>query len=118
MKIIHDPPYQDWHCVVSVGSTSSLEVVFRMFLERGDYLLTEEFAFCSAVETALPMGARMVGVKLDEQGLIPEHMDEILSNWNVETRGARKPFLLYTVPYVTLSCLSRMNIQIIGHPYH
>ncbi|KAI5786391.1 aromatic amino acid aminotransferase-like protein [Peziza echinospora] len=97
-EIIHDPAYQDWHCVVSVGSTSSLEVVFRMFLERGDFLITEEFAFSSAVETALPMGAKIVGVKLDEEGLIPESMDEILSNWDEQARGARKPFLLYTVP--------------------
>ncbi|KAF8469547.1 aromatic amino acid aminotransferas-like protein [Kalaharituber pfeilii] len=97
-EIIHNPPYQDWHCITSVGSTSSLEIVFRMFLERGDYLLTEEFAFSSAVETALPMGAKMCGIKLDDEGLIPEHLDEILSNWDEEARGARKPFLLYTVP--------------------
>ena len=79
-----------------------------MFLERGDYLITEEFAFSSAVETALPMGVKMVGVKLDEEGLIPESMDEILSNWDEKVRGARKPFLLYTVPYV-IHTLRRMK---------
>ena len=72
-----------------------------MFLERGDYLLTEEFAFSSAVETALPMGAKMAPVKLDEEGLIPEDLDAVLSSWDEKARGARKPFLLYTVPYVT-----------------
>ncbi|KAF8424635.1 aromatic amino acid aminotransferas-like protein [Tirmania nivea] len=97
-EILHDPPYQDWQCIVSVGSTSSLEIVFRMFLERGDYLLTEEFAFSSAVETALPMGVKMAPVKLDEEGLIPEDLDTILSNWDEKARGARKPFLLYIVP--------------------
>ena len=76
-----------------------------MFLEHGDYLLTEEFAFSSAVETAIPLGAKMCPIGLDAQGLIPEHMDEILSNWDEKARGARKPFLLYTVPYVT-SCSS------------
>ena len=97
-QIHHNPPYQDWQCVASVGSTSSLEIVFRMFLERGDYLITEEFAFASAVETALPMGVGMCPVKLDEQGLIPEKLDEVLSNWDEGSRGARKPFLVYFVP--------------------
>lgn len=71
-----------------------------MFLERGDFLITEEFAFSSAVETALPMGVKMAPVKLDEQGLIPEALDTLLTNWDEKTRGARKPFLLYCVPYV------------------
>lgn len=35
---------------------------------------------------------------MDEQGLLPDDMDHILSNWDVKARGGRKPHLLYTVP--------------------
>ena len=73
-------------------------MAYRMFTERGDYFLTEEFTFSSAVETAAPLGVKAVGIKMDQQGLIPESMDELLSNWNVDVRKARKPRLLYTVP--------------------
>jgi len=73
-------------------------MVYRMFLERGDYVISEEYTFATAVETSHPMGCNFVGVKMDEQGMIADALDELLENWDVEARGARKPFLLYTVP--------------------
>lgn len=97
-EIVCNPPYADWHCALTVGSTSALDQAYRMICERGDYVLSEEYTFASAVETALPLGIKFAGVKMDDQGLIAESMDEILSNWNVQERGARKPRVLYTVP--------------------
>ena len=97
-EIVNNPPYLDWQCNLTVGSTNALEQAFRMFTERGDYILAEEYTFSSAVETALPLGCRFLGIKMDTEGLIPEAMDEVLSNWDITARGARKPHLLYTVP--------------------
>lgn len=97
-ELVHNPPYQDWQCTMTIGSTSSLDMAFRMFTQRGDFVLAEEYTFSAAVETAAPMGVRMVGIKMDKQGLVPEDMDETLSNWDEVARGGRKPFLLYTVP--------------------
>jgi aromatic amino acid aminotransferase I len=69
-----------------------------MFAGRGDYILSEEYTFATAVETAAPMGVKVIGVKMDDQGLLPGDLDDILTNWDEGERGARKPFLLYTVP--------------------
>ncbi|KAH0544487.1 hypothetical protein FGG08_001385 [Glutinoglossum americanum] len=67
--------------------------------ERGDCILSEEYTFATAVETAAPMGVGVVGIKMDDQGLLPEDMDDILTSWDENERGgARKPRLLYTVP--------------------
>ncbi|KAH0547894.1 hypothetical protein GP486_008366, partial [Trichoglossum hirsutum] len=73
-------------------------MTYRMFTRRGDYILSEEYTFATAVETAAPMGVKVVGVKMDDQGLLPGDLDDILTNWEEGERGARKPFLLYTVP--------------------
>lgn len=97
-EMVCNPPYEDWNCALSVGSTSALEQAYRMFCEKGDYVLAEEYTFASAVETALPLGVKFFSIKMDEQGLLPEHMDEILSNWDATERKARKPRLLYTIP--------------------
>lgn len=97
-EIVCNPPYADWQCTLTVGSTSALDHAFRMLCERGDYILAEEYTFSSAVETGLPLGVKFIGLKMDDQGLIPEAMDALLSNWDVVARGARKPFVLYTVP--------------------
>ncbi|KAF2099648.1 PLP-dependent transferase [Rhizodiscina lignyota] len=98
-ELAHKPPYEDWACTMSVGSTYALEMAFRMLTESGDYILSEEYTFATAVETAAPLNVRVAGIKMDEQGLLPESMDEILTNWEPAARhGARKPFVLYTVP--------------------
>lgn len=97
-EIVHHPPYQDWQCTLSVGSTSAFDMALRMFTTRGDYLMTEEYSFCSALETAAPLGIKCVGIEMDEEGLIPSVMDQILTDWSESERGAPKPFLLYTVP--------------------
>lgn len=97
-ELVHNPPYEDWRCTMSVGSTSGLDMALRMLSRPGDMMLSEEYTFSAAVETALPLGVRIAGVPVDAQGLLPDAMDSILSNWDVASRGARKPHLLYTVP--------------------
>lgn len=84
---------------MTVGSTSALDMAYRMFCTRGGYILTEEYTFSTAAETARPMGVQCIGVKMDEHGLLPSHLDSIISNWDSAAHnGAPKPWLLYTVP--------------------
>lgn len=98
-ELVHNPQYRDWQCTMSIGSTSALDMCLRMFARRGDYVLSEEYTFASAVDTMAPFGIKVKGIKMDEQGLLPESLDNILSSWDPSAHnGARKPFLLYTVP--------------------
>ncbi|KAH7136550.1 pyridoxal phosphate-dependent transferase [Dactylonectria macrodidyma] len=99
-EIVYKPPYADWQVCQTIGSTGALEMALRMFCDkdRGDSVLTESFSFSTALETITPLGVKTFGVEIDEQGLIPEAMDELLTNWDADARGARKPHLLYTVP--------------------
>ena len=97
-EFIHDPLYSDWDCCLTVGSTSALEMAFRMFCTRGDFILMEEYTFASAVETALPLGLRIVSVSVDSEGILSSSLDEILSTWDPVARGGPKPFVLYTIP--------------------
>ncbi|RMJ29122.1 Aromatic amino acid aminotransferase [Aspergillus sp. HF37] len=97
-EIIHNPPYSDWQCSLTCGSTFSWDTTLRMLCERGDYILMEEYTFSSSVETALPLGIKAAPIRMDEQGLVPEAMDDILTNWDESARGARKPSVLYTIP--------------------
>ncbi|MCJ1482406.1 Aromatic/aminoadipate aminotransferase 1 [Schaereria dolodes] len=97
-EIVHSPKYQDWQCCLTAGNTSALDMALRMFTTRGEFILSEEYTFTTAIETAIPMGVRVVGIKMDEEGLLPSSMDDILSNWDEQARGAPKPWLLYTVP--------------------
>ncbi|OKL58059.1 hypothetical protein UA08_06677 [Talaromyces atroroseus] len=97
-EIVHDPAYSDWNCCLTAGSTMAWDATLRILCERGNYILAEEYAFASALETAAPLGIRVAAVKMDEQGLLPGNLDEVLSNWDEKERGAAKPHLLYIVP--------------------
>ena len=98
-EIVHDPPYSDWEVCLTSGSTSALEVSLRMFCNPGDYVMTEEYSFSSAIETVRPMGLHLLGIRMDAQGMLPSDLDYVLSNWNpAERNNAPKPFLVYTVP--------------------
>ena len=84
---------------MSVGNTSALDIAYRMFCTSGNCILAEEYTFSTAAETARPMGIQCIGVKMDEEGLLPSHLDSIVSNWDPAAHnGAPKPWLLYTVP--------------------
>jgi len=98
VEIVHCPPYSDWQCILTSGNTSAWDTALRILVEKGDYILTEEYTFSSALETAFPLGVRAVGVKMDTQGCLPESLDEILTDWDESARGARKPRILYVVP--------------------
>lgn len=84
---------------MTVGNTSALDMAYRMFTTRGEYILVEEYTFPAAMETATPLGIKCIGIDMDAEGLMPSHMDSILEDWDPSAHeGASKPWLLYTVP--------------------
>jgi aspartate/methionine/tyrosine aminotransferase len=101
-ELVGAPPYADWRVCLTVGSTAALEQTLRMLCDgpgRRDTVLTEEFSFSTALETAAPMGVGVVGVAMDGEGLVPEKMEEVLRGWDPAERGGRRrPHVLYTVP--------------------
>jgi len=98
-RMVHNPPYEDWSTTLTCGNTYSFYTCLRMLVEKGDYLIMEEFAYSSAISTCGPMGIKIVGIEMDEQGMTATGLDQVLSAWDVKVRGARKPHVVYLVPY-------------------
>lgn len=93
---IHRPPYADWETTLTCGSTSAIDLVLRMFCNRGDCILTEAFTYPGTLMASRAQGLRTVGIGMDGDGLVPEALDAALRGWDA-SRG-RKPFVLYTIP--------------------
>jgi aromatic amino acid aminotransferase I len=100
VELVHAPPYADWRCAATIGSTGALEQALRMLCDgaRRDSVVTDEFSFSTALETLAPLGIRAVGAPMDHEGIIPRALDELLSSWDEARAGARKPHVMYTVP--------------------
>jgi aromatic amino acid aminotransferase I len=98
-QMVHNPPYEDWSTTLTCGNTYSFYTCLRMLVEKGDYLIMEEYTYSSAISTCGPMGIKVVGIEMDDEGMLPASLDTVMSNWDVSVRGARKPRVVYLVPY-------------------
>ena len=96
VEMIHNPPYSDWNTSLTCGTTSAIEIVLRMLCNRGDSVLAEAFTYPGTIEAAKALGLDMVGIKMDNKGMLPDDLDLTLKNWE-DARGP-KPSVIYIIP--------------------
>jgi DNA-binding transcriptional MocR family regulator len=58
--------------VITNGSQQALELIFRTLLDRGSAVVLEDPTFSGALSALGSLGARLVGVPLDEEGMRPD----------------------------------------------
>jgi DNA-binding transcriptional MocR family regulator len=101
----HAPPPLPHHAarevVVCDGANHALELIFSLFLDRGDAFLCEEFTYPVVLDSiAAPKGLRALGVAADGAGLVPAALRAALAAAAAAAAagGLPRPKLLYTVP--------------------
>lgn len=92
-EMVHNVGYEDWDVICTIGNTQGFDATLRTFCNRGDIILSEEFTFSSSLEAAHGLGLKVVPVKVDLNGIVPEVFEQQLDNW-----VGPKPKLLYTIP--------------------
>jgi aromatic amino acid aminotransferase I len=95
---IYKPAYADWDVLLNVGATDGWNKICGLLMEQGDAVLVEEWTYPGAENAFIPMEVEMVAIKMDGQGVLPEHMDEVLGGWDEEKRGKKRPHVFYTIP--------------------
>ena len=94
--------------LVTSGSQQVLDLAGKLFLEKGDTVLTENPTYLAAIQSFQTYEPRFVPVPMDEQGLIPEELPEIIRR--------HRPKFLYTIPNfqnptgITLSLARRQAV--------
>ena len=81
--------------VVTTGSQQALDLVTRIFIDPGDVIVAEAPSYVGALGVFRSYQADIVHVPIDEDGLIPEALDETLTS--LAAQGRRVKFL-YTIP--------------------
>lgn len=77
-------------CMLS-GSQQGLGLAALMFIDEGDVVVTENPSYLGAINAFRPFGAEFAGVDTDDDGIVIEHLEEVLSN-------TPKVKLLYVIP--------------------
>lgn len=76
--------------LVTNGAQQAIELVFHTFIERGDPVVIEEPTYTGAISVLASIGARVVGVQVDEQGMRPDSLALALER--------HRPRLMYVQP--------------------
>jgi 2-aminoadipate transaminase len=104
--------------VVTVGSQQALDLLARIFIDPGDVVLVEAPSYVGALGAFAAYQADVVHVAMDDDGLIPEALEEAIRRAAAAGRQAK---FLYTVPNfhnpagVTLAAGRRHRILDICH---
>lgn len=81
--------------VVTTGSQQALDLVTRIFVDPGDVVVAEAPSYVGALGVFRAYQADVVHVPMDDDGLVPQALDETLTQLDREGRTVK---LLYTVP--------------------
>src|SRR5580700_3299075 len=81
--------------VVTVGSQQALDLLTRIFVDPGDVILAEAPSYVGALGAFASYQAHVVHVAMDDDGLIPEALQEAIARTAAAGRRAK---FLYTVP--------------------
>jgi 2-aminoadipate transaminase len=81
--------------VVTVGSQQALDLMARIFIDPGDVILVEAPSYVGALGAFASYQAQVVHVAMDDDGLIPEALEEAIRRTAAAGKQAK---FLYTVP--------------------
>jgi len=94
MRLEHIHAHPD-DVVVTTGSQQALDLVTRLFVNPGDVVVAEAPSYVGALGVFRSYQADVVHVPLDDDGIVPEALDETLTRLAAEGRQAK---LIYVVP--------------------
>ncbi len=81
--------------VVTVGGQQALDLIARLFLDPGDVVLAEGPTYVGALGVFQSAQAQVVHVPMDQDGLIPEALEQAIAE---VARDGRRAKFLYTIP--------------------
>lgn len=78
------------HVLILSGSTQGIGLIGRLLLRPGDEVVVEVPTYLGAIQTFRALGARVIGVPTDSDGMRVDLLESILAR--------RSPRLIYTLP--------------------
>ena len=81
--------------VLTSGSGEAIGIVIQALTNPGDAVLVEEFVYLGTLNQLRRYGADCVAIKGDDDGLIPEDLDKVITE---QKAAGKKVKYLYTIP--------------------
>lgn len=94
--------------LVVSGSLQALDLVNAAFLRPGDVVIAEEATYGGMISKVKRRGASCVGAELDDDGIIPEHLESLLGEL---AAAGTPPRFIYAIPTVQNPTGSVMPVE-------
>ncbi|MBW6464263.1 MAG: PLP-dependent aminotransferase family protein [Firmicutes bacterium] len=107
--------------IITDGSQQGLDLLSRILVNPGDAVLVEEPAYIGGMSAIKSYGGIPVGIKMDEEGVIPSVMEKTIKRLKDE---GKNPKIFYTVPNFqnptgyTTSLQRRQAVMAIAYRYN
>ncbi|MFC1877181.1 PLP-dependent aminotransferase family protein [Thermodesulfobacteriota bacterium] len=96
IKSFEEVPYlSDDEIMITVGSTNGIYYFTRTLIDPGDIIICEAPGFPGSLAAMESCGARMVGVEMDEYGMMPDSLRETLEK---RIKNGEKVKFIYAIP--------------------
>lgn len=95
IDVLHSP--SNHVLTLTLGNADGVAKAFRLLGNPGDSFLADELTFTGVTAAAVPQGVKWIPVRIDDGGMLPDDLENILKTWDVEKRGKR-PHVLYAIP--------------------
>lgn len=106
--------------IITTASQQALDLIAKIFIDRGDTIVMGLPSYLGGISAFNSYGAEMIGIPMDDEGEIPEVMEEKIKE--AIARG-KKPKFIYVIPDfqnpagMTMSEKRRREIIDIAHRY-
>ncbi len=94
--------------LITSGSLQAMDLVNHVMVGPGDTVVLEEFTYGGAITKVEKLGAKVVGAKLDDDGIVVDALRATLAE--LRGRGVR-PRYIYTIPTVQNPTGSIMSLE-------
>lgn len=96
IKNFEEVPYlSDDEIMITIGSTNGIYYFTRTLIDSGDIIICEAPGFPGSLAAMESCGARMVGIEMDEYGMIPDRLRKTLVR--LVNKGETAKFI-YAIP--------------------
>ena len=83
---------------IADGAGGAITILLDSFINPGDPVLVEEFTYMGSLRMMMERGAEPIHVPSDEDGMLPDAVEDILSS--LDTAGRRAKFI-WTIPVLS-----------------
>ena len=89
------PDLPDDQLIVTAGSTNGIYYFTRTLIDPGDIIVSEAPGFPGSLAAMEACGARIVGVEMDESGMLPDRLKETLKSFLDKNEPVK---FIYVIP--------------------